>query len=187
MRIKIFLPTLAACALLALMTVSAAAQVGRLEGDIKKKGTGEPVAGAIVDIIRTDIKWSDKVPSDKKGHFLHAGVALVGTYTLLFSAEGCAPTYLQGVKVGGEPLKVEMDAGDGHRLTLDELRKALGQQAAAPGAGAAKAPPQLSEAEMKKQREDYEKKKAEIEKHNANIGEVNKLLKIGRASCRERV
>src|SRR5262249_15791841 len=62
---------------LALFAVSALAQVGRIEGDVVKKGTNEPIVGAEVEIIRTDIKGNYPVKSDKKGHFLHAGVPFV--------------------------------------------------------------------------------------------------------------
>ena len=186
MRIKIFLTTLVAGVLLAMMTVSAAAQVGKIEGDVKKQGSGEPIAGALIEIFRTDIKWNDKVTSDKKGHFLHAGIQLGGTYRLLVSAPNCAPTYFDRIRADQGPLTVELGPGDGHRLTADDVRQAQQQQqaagkAAAPG-GAGKSgekSAEVSEAELKKQNEEIAKKNADIQKHNTNINEVNKLLTNG--------
>src|SRR5262245_64306890 len=71
MKIKHLLPVFAGCAMIALATLTATAQTGRLEGDVVKADTKEPIVGAEVQIERTDIKGSYPVKSDKKGHFLH--------------------------------------------------------------------------------------------------------------------
>ncbi|MGH9853731.1 MAG: carboxypeptidase-like regulatory domain-containing protein, partial [Blastocatellia bacterium] len=98
MKIKHLWSMFAGCALIAFASLTAAAQVGRLEGDVVKADTKEPIAGAEVQIERTDIKGSYPVKTDKKGHFLHAGVPYVGTYTIIVSAPGCQPDFIQGIR-----------------------------------------------------------------------------------------
>jgi tetratricopeptide (TPR) repeat protein len=161
-------------ALLVIGTGTAFGQVGRIEGDVKKAGTGEPIIGAQVEIVRTDIRGSYPVKTDKKGHFLHAGVPYVGTYTLLVSAEGYAPTFLAGIRPTGEPLVFELSPGDGRRLTMDEVRKS---QAATPTT--AGKPP--SAEEVKKQQEAMAKAQAENEKAKADFENMKKSFEEGRA------
>lgn len=179
MKTKNLLSALAGCVLFSLLTISAFAQVGRIEGDVLKAGTTEPIVGAEVQIIRTDIKGSYPVKSDKKGHFLHAGVPFVGTYTILVSAEGCEPAFFSGVRPDKEPLKIELRAGDGRKLTLEDTKKASGGGGNTAGGAAA---PKVSEADKKKADEEYKKALAErdeAEKYNASIAVINVKLKEG--------
>ncbi len=175
----------AACALVALFTLSAFAQVGRIEGDVIKTGTTEPIVGAQVDIVRTDIKGNYPVKTDKKGHFLHAGVPFVGTYTIIVSADGCEPTFLTGIRPDREVLKIDLRPGDGRKLTIDDVKKAAGGKPGAPAAAGAGAPagaPKMSAEEAKKAKEEYDKavaERAEAEKFNANIAQINVKLKEG--------
>jgi tetratricopeptide (TPR) repeat protein len=178
MKIKHLLSVFAGCALIALASLTAAAQTGRLEGDVVKADTKEPIVGAEVQIERTDIKGSYPVKTDKKGHFLHAGVPYVGTYTIIVSAPGCQADFVQNVKGSqSEPVKFELRPGDGKKPTPAEVK---GLQASAPkGGGAA---PKMSEEEMKKAKEDYEKAKKEneeAEKFNSAIEQINVHLKAG--------
>jgi len=171
---------MAALSLAILLSATALAQVGRIEGDVKKQG--QPVTNATIEIVRTDIKGSYTVQTDKKGHFLHAGVPYVGTYTLLVSAPDCAPTYLGGIRPTGEILTVEMNPGDGKKVTIEEVRAAAagaksGGGSAAAGAPAAKAP---SAEELKKQQAEFEKKKGEIEKQKADFENMKKAFDEGR-------
>jgi tetratricopeptide (TPR) repeat protein len=159
MRIK---NLLSAIAVAMLASYAAFAQVGRIEGDVVKTGSGEPVVGAEVVIERTDIKGSYPVKTDKKGHFLHAGVPYAGTYTILISATGFGPSYLSGIRPTGEPLKVELSEGDGRKLTMADVKAATGGGSG--GGAAGKAP--VSAAESKKQMEENEKKRAEIDAAN---------------------
>jgi len=172
MKIKNFLATLSGMALLVLATVTASAQVGRIEGTVVKAGSGEPILGAEVRIERTDIKGSYPVKTDKKGVFLHAGVPYVGTYTLIVSAPECAPYFLTGVRPTGDPIKIELQSGDGRKLTLDDVKR---MQSAAP-AGPQK---QMSAEEIKAQQAEYEKKKAEIEKQKADFEGMKKFFEQG--------
>ncbi|NOT60476.1 MAG: tetratricopeptide repeat protein, partial [Acidobacteria bacterium] len=155
-------------------SASAFAQVGRIEGDILKRGTTEGIPAADVVIERTDIKGSYPVKTDKKGHFLHAGVPYVGTYTIMVSAPGFAPAFLGGVRPAqGEGLKIEMDAGDGSKLTLEMIKRGGGGAAPAPGAK------QPTAAEIKKQQEEYEKAKAANEKNKVDFENMKKFFESG--------
>src|SRR5262249_44706398 len=101
---------ISAVVLIAFASFAAHAQVGQIQGDVFKAGTKEPIVGAEVQIERTDIKGSYPVKSDKKGHFLHAGVPAVGTYTVIVSAPNCEPFFQTGIRPGGDPIKVELRA-----------------------------------------------------------------------------
>jgi tetratricopeptide (TPR) repeat protein len=161
--------------LVSVASLSAAAQVGRIEGDVVKVGGADPVVGAEVQIVRTDIKGTYNIKTDKKGHFLHAGVPYVGTYTIIVSAEGCAPYFMTSIRPTGELMKVELQNGDGRKLTIDEV-KAI--QKAGP-AGPAAQQKQLTAAEIKKQQEEYEKKRQEIEKQKADFESMKKFFEEG--------
>jgi tetratricopeptide (TPR) repeat protein len=181
MKIRNIFPAFAGCALIALASVSAFAQVARIEGTVVKAGTTEPVVGAEVQIVRTDIKGNYNVKSDKKGAFLHAGIPLTGTYTIIVSAPGFQPSYIAPVKPGGEPIKFDLNPGDGSKLTIDDIKRA---QASAPPAGGTGGTggnqKQPSAAEIKKSQEEYEKKRAENEKLKADHESMKKLFDQGR-------
>ncbi len=110
-------------ALMVFLTFNALAQVGRLEGDVIKAGTNEPVVSAEIRIERTDIKRQYLVKTDREGHFLHAGVLVAGTYTIFVSAPGFAPTYLAGIKGSNtEMIKIELQSGNGSKLILADIK-----------------------------------------------------------------
>src|SRR5262249_39021630 len=167
MKIKHLFSVFAGCALIALASLTAMAQTGRLEGDVVKADTKEPIDGAEVQIGRTDIKRSYPVKTNNKAHLLHAGVPVVRTYIIRVSAPGCRPDYAEAKGSQTDPIKVELLGGDGKKLTVAEVKAGAGK--AKPGGGAA---PKMSEAEMKKAKEEYEKAKKEneeAEKYNAGI------------------
>jgi tetratricopeptide (TPR) repeat protein len=161
---------LSAVAVIALASLTATAQTGRLEGDVVKADTKEPVVGAEIQIERTDIKGSYPVKTDKKGHFLHAGVPYVGTYTIIVSAPGCQPDFVQNVKGSqSEPIKFELRPGDGKKLTIADVK---GMQANAPKGGQP-----MNAAEQKKMMEEYEKKRAEVDAKNKKMTEEHEAMK----------
>lgn len=171
MKIKNLLSAFLVSALIAFAALTVSAQVGRLEGDIIKADTKEPITNAEVLIERTDIKGSYKASIDKKGHFLHAGVPLTGTYTILVSAPGCEPQFLTGIRaINSEPLKIELRPGDGRKLTIADVR---GIQANAPKGGQQ----QMSAADAKKAEEEYNKKRAEVESKNKKMMEEHESMK----------
>src|SRR5215472_8931396 len=93
---------------LALFACSAFAQFASMEGDVKGPD-GKPMVGAMVKIDRTDIKGHYQVKTDKKGHYLYAGLPL-GTYNVAVTLEGKDVPVQQGVRLrGGDPTPVNAD------------------------------------------------------------------------------
>jgi len=165
-----------------LITASASAQVGRIEGDVKGRkadGTLVPIEGAIVDIVRVDIKGNYTVKTDKKGHYIHAGVPYVGTYTVMVSAPGWAPTFATGVRPDREPVNFELAPGDGSKLTIEKIQQITKQQP--PAAGGQQ--PKMSEEErqrilkeQQRQREEAEKAQKSFDEMKKHFDEGNRLL-----------
>ena len=171
-------------AVAALLTVgsalSAFAQVGRMEGEVKKRGTNEPIPNAEVQIHRNDIKWSATLKTDKKGKFIHAGIQYGGTYTVIVSADGFAPTFFTGLKPDQPIPAFELDPGDGKKLTIEEVRAANkgggGGAPAAGGAAAANKGGGNAAGPSKKEVEEYNKKVEEVKKKNDKIEADNKAM-----------
>jgi tetratricopeptide (TPR) repeat protein len=94
-----------------LLCVSAAfAQVTTLEGNVKDEN-GQPLKGAVIDLVRTDIKGHYTVKSDKKGHWFYTGLPL-GTYDITCLVDGKPVDNVKGVKSKyGESTEVNFDAG----------------------------------------------------------------------------
>ncbi|HLA96648.1 MAG TPA: carboxypeptidase regulatory-like domain-containing protein [Pyrinomonadaceae bacterium] len=141
------------------------AQNAPLSGKVEmnKDGAVVPVEGAKVETFRTDIKGSGPTATtNKKGEFSFAGLG-AGDYVLSVSGPGIAPTYLPNVKPGMENLKITADAGDGKRLTPEEVRAAL-----AKGSGTTAPTGELTE-EGKKQKAEYDKQVAAVTSNNEKI------------------
>jgi Tfp pilus assembly protein PilF len=78
------------------LALVSSAQVTTVEGDVK--GTdGKGVPNATVYFHRTDIKWDSKTKTDKKGHYIHAGVPL-GTFEVSCEIDGKIVDKVSGVK-----------------------------------------------------------------------------------------
>lgn len=141
----------------------------------KADGTKVPVAGALVEVYRVDIKStmpSDK--TDKKGYFSFAGLPLGATFVLSVSAPGAKPGYLPNVKPGSpnsDKLLVTLQEGDGKRWTEQEIRDALSGTSATSGQQTA----QQTE-DQKKAQAEYEKRKAEVEAKNKDIENKNTVI-----------
>ena len=118
-------------ALAALLSTSAMAQAGltQIEGTVKIKapeGKTTPVAGALVDIYRTDIKGHWDVKTDKSGHYIRLGMSFVGDYVIIASGPGMQPTYINNVKLSQtSTVDVLAEPGDGSKLTLEQVQAAL--------------------------------------------------------------
>src|SRR5688572_33167702 len=81
-------------ALALVVTASAFAQNGPIEGTVKVKGAdgvAKPVEGATVTIYRTDIKGQWEVKTDKAGRYVRLGMPLAGTFIVVFSGPGMQP------------------------------------------------------------------------------------------------
>ena len=179
---KSLLLTLAASALLLTSTVLASAQVGALYGKVKVKqadGTAVPVAGAIVDVFRTDISGKYEAKTDKKGEFRWAGLPYTGTYILAASAPGAQPNFQSDIKVGRDvDYELVLEPGDGKRLTVDEIKTILkggGAKTAAPGAKTESGADKAKRAEMEAKNREIVEKNKKVEDSNKIIGEKFKL------------
>jgi len=205
MRIPKFTHFFAATLLLAAFAVTAAAQTSTATGKVTLKqadGTEVPVAGATVEIHRTDIKQTLKTKTDKKGQYVYAGLDLVGTFTIIVSAPGATPSYMAGIRISQRPNNdFSLQPGDGKTLTLAEVKAAsaggastggtasttstAGSTAGGSTAGttAGTTPKASGEApltpeEAKKKQAEYDKQVAEVTAKNAKIEERNAKLPV---------
>ena len=85
----------------------ALAQTAVMEGNVKGED-GKPVQGAVIKITRTDIKGNYQVKTDKKGHFLYAGLPL-GMYDVSVEIGGAAKDSVKGVRLRSDMPPVDFD------------------------------------------------------------------------------
>jgi len=172
---KHFFGALAVAILVASASLTAVAQVGELRGHIwmqQADGQKVPLADAQIDVFRTDMSAKYNTKTNKKGEFVFAGLPFVGTYTVAASHPTAAPNFQPGVKAGRDiDVELTLSAGDGKRLTFDEIKNAGGGSATPPSGGT----PQPS-AEDKAKLEELKKKNAEIEASNKKITEANDVI-----------
>lgn len=83
------------------------AQTAVMEGNVKGED-GKPVQGAMIKITRTDIKGNYQVKTDKKGHFLYAGLPL-GVYDVSVEIGGAAKDSVKGVRLHGDMPPIDFD------------------------------------------------------------------------------
>lgn len=157
--------------------LAVSAQTAPVRGKVELKkadGTFEPVANAVIDVYRTDVKG--KLPSgktDKKGEFAFAGLPL-GTFVIAISAPNVKPEFYPNIKAGSENIKITVVAGDGKRWTEEEVRQALNTAPVTTEPG--KKPAELT-AEQKKKQAEYEKEVADITAKNAKTQNNDALIK----------
>jgi len=176
---------LAAATLTISASIVASAQVGELHGHVfmqQADGTKVPLADANIDVFRTDIASKYNTKTNKKGEWIFAGIPYIGTYTVAASHPTAQPTWQPNVKAGRDvDVVLTLGAGDGKRLTLDEI-KTLTAGAGAPS-GAATGTESASD---KAKREEAARKIAEIEAKNKKIEETNvtveRTFKAGNAA-----
>ena len=185
MRSNPLFRTLIAALFVAASAVAASAQVTQVNGKVTLKqadGTVVPVAGAQIDIYRTDIKQGFKTKTDKKGSYVHAGLPFVGTYTVVVSAPGAQPSFATKKRFTQvQQLDFELRPGDGSTLTLDQVNKleASGGSASAGaggGGGGGGSAPRAESKEEKARREELDKKVAEVTKKNEEITKTNEVI-----------
>src|SRR5207253_10581779 len=176
MRLKYFVIALAITILLLVNAVVASAQVGQLRGSVKLVGADgqpAPVAGAVIDVFRTDLAAEYHTKSDKKGEWVFAGLPFVGTYIVSVSAPGAQPMAKAGVKARRDtPVDVVLGPGSGKKLTEAEaLAASKGEAAAATNAGGSG-----NSAADKAKAEALAKQNAEIVAANSKIENANKVI-----------
>lgn len=69
-----------------LFSAACIAQTTAVQGDIKGDD-GQPLKGAVIKIVRTDIKANYSVKTDKKGHYYYGGLQS-GTYRISVEVDG---------------------------------------------------------------------------------------------------
>ena len=169
---------------LVLISTIVSAQSGQVEGNLKLKaadGSKKPIAGAVVDIYRTDIKGHWTVKTDKSGHYIILGLPLAGTYLFIASAAEAAPTYLNNVRISQMPVvDITLDPGDGSKLTLEQVQAVLAQQkgAAGPPVGGRPAP-QPDRAKLEAMQKEQEAKGQEAKELQSNFDQAIKHFNTG--------
>ena len=146
---------------------------GRVE--LKKaNGTTEPVAGAVIEVYRMDIKA--KLPAgktDKKGNFAFAGLPLGARFAFSISAPNISPEIYPNVRAGTQNMVIIVSEGNGKQWTEDEVRQALAKTTT----GATDEKPKAeTTAEQKKAKEEYDKKVAEITEKNKKIENATAII-----------
>jgi tetratricopeptide (TPR) repeat protein len=170
-----------ALALVATFAVAASAQLMKVSGKVSIKradGTTVPLPGATVKFYRTDIKAEYEVKTDKSGNFAHAGIPLVGVFTVVVSGPGAQPTYKTGFKPTLSPENnTVLQEGDGSTLTLADVAT-LEAMKGKPTAGGG-----VDVAAAKKKAEEIAAERKKIEEENAKASEINakapEILKAG--------
>jgi tetratricopeptide (TPR) repeat protein len=158
------------------------AQTAPVRGQVvmkKADGTTEPVAGAVVEVYRTDVKA--KLPSsktDKKGYFNFAGLPLGADFAFSISAEKIKPEIIPNIKAGRDNLVINVVEGDGKKWTEDEVRQALATPATAASAtGTSNQTSKEMTADQKKAQEEYQKQVAAVTDKNKKIEQSTGVIK----------
>ncbi|HWN10240.1 MAG TPA: carboxypeptidase regulatory-like domain-containing protein [Pyrinomonadaceae bacterium] len=177
---RYFFNVLACAALIVSTGIIASAQVGQLRGHVVMKsadGKSTPVAGAIIDVFRTDVSGKFETKTNKKGEFIFAGLPFIGEYIVAASAPGAQPNYAPKIKAGRE---VDYEIllfpdGDGRRLTYEEI-KAHMATSGTPSGDKPSAEEAAKQAELIKKNKEI----ADANARNININEiVGRTFKAG--------
>lgn len=170
---KSFAQFILIAAIVAVGSISILAQSQPISGTVEvvnADGSRSPVAGALVECFRTDIKASQPpAKTNAKGQFSFAGLQLGWTFILSVSGPGISPNYMPNVRGGQEKILITVYPGDGSKTPEDEVRKAANTKKPAGGDA-----PQNTE-EMKKAQADFEAKKKEVEEKNKKAANVNEI------------
>ena len=172
-----------AIAIIALSNFATFAQYAPSRGRVEMAATKEPVAGATVELYKAEsIRSPQKTTTDKKGGFAFAGLMQGTTYVIAISAPNCSPSYLPNITAGQEKIVVTLDAGDGRRLTEDELRQYLAGGTTKVAGEVGSEARELTE-EGKKQKAEYQAKVKDVTSKNDKIKAdteiVTKALQAG--------
>jgi tetratricopeptide (TPR) repeat protein len=117
-------------------STSAFAQMGFVSGTVVDQ-QGDPIKDVTIRIEGLDSPRKYKLKTDKKGHYLHAGVPIQGRYRVIAEKKGYQSTYREGIKPGSSStdergiVNFEMAKGEAGILAFemtDEQRKELEKQ-----------------------------------------------------------
>jgi len=110
--------------------VTAQAQTGGLEGDVRDR-EGNILVGATVEIVRTDIKMRFEVKTDKKGHYLYAGLPAgrQTRYTLRLIYQGQSLWEIRDVNVPfGELRRMDINLQEEAKRAAEQMTPEQRQQ-----------------------------------------------------------
>ncbi|HWX41577.1 MAG TPA: tetratricopeptide repeat protein [Blastocatellia bacterium] len=171
------------------VTVFAQAGLSQIDGTIKLKnadGTVTAVAGATVDIYRTDIKGHWDVKTEKNGHYIRIGLPYVGVFIIVVSGPGLQPQWLNGVRLSAQTTyDMTVVPGDGRKLTYEELMADIKKsgQPAQPGAGGlSQGDKAKAEAAQKAQQEQESKNKELQAGYNDAVKHFNQGVQLKNAN-----
>jgi len=152
------------------------AQMEQMRGSVKLVGADgkeTPVAGAQVDVFRTDMKADYHVKTNAKGEWVFAGLPFIGTYIVSVSAPGASPTARAGMKArANQPVDIVLSPGDGKKLTEAEAIAAAKGGAPTGNSGSGGASEKAAAEEAKKNAE----KNAVVMEENKKIENSNKII-----------
>ena len=144
---------------------AALAQTASLEGNVKGDD-GKPLQGALIKIDRIDIKGHYQVKTDKKGHYLHAGLPL-GKYDITVAVDGKDRDGFKGVQLRGADMPpVDFD------LSKSAAAQAQGQAAGQAQAQAAQDATRGMSAQQKAELEKQMKEREEAMKKNKELNDA---------------
>jgi tetratricopeptide (TPR) repeat protein len=176
MRRSYVFSVMAVAAVLLFSAILVSAQTEQLRGSVKivgADGKATPVAGAIIDVWRTDMKADYHTKSDKKGEWVFAGLPFVGKYTVSVSAPGASPWARGELKArADQPIEITLSPGDGKKLTETEA-VAAGKGGSAPAANGGGGGDSAAD---KKAAEEIAKKNAAVVEENKKIDNSNKII-----------
>ena len=155
--------------------LSASLLVSAQNGQLRGKVTLKQADGTVVPQPMRQLTCFAPIPGEytlktnKKGEFVHAGLPLLGTFTVAASMPGARPNFQAGVRAGREQdVTIELQAGgDGRRLTRADLKTA-GASTPTTATG--------ESAEDKAKRAEVMKKNAEIEAANKKAQDSNAVI-----------
>lgn len=147
-----------------ILSTAAFAQMTTMEGDVKDQN-GQPLKGAVIDLLRTDIKGHYSTKSDKKGHWFYMGLPF-GTYTISCIVDG---------KVVDKVNNVKSDYGKNTVTDFDMRKTAAAQQSMQAAAQTGQLSQEQEKGMTKEQKEQFEaaaKKASETMKKNKALNDA---------------
>ncbi|HLK67422.1 MAG TPA: tetratricopeptide repeat protein [Bryobacteraceae bacterium] len=112
---------------MAFLAFTSLAQIAPIEGNVKG-ADGKPIQGAVIKIVRTDIKGEYPAKTDKKGHYINIGVPLGGTYNIQLFIDGKQVDSVNGVRSGGDMKPIDFDLKAAQKENVNkqaEMQKAM--------------------------------------------------------------
>ncbi|MGB7922214.1 MAG: carboxypeptidase regulatory-like domain-containing protein [Pyrinomonadaceae bacterium] len=174
----IFFAAVAALLLTSAAATTASAQIQRLRGQVtmtQADGKAAPVEKATVEIFRTDKAGNKETTTDKKGNFTFA-LDISGDYVLAVSAPNAKPKMIRAKAGTEEEYKLTLEAGDGRRLTKDEVMAAVSGKSDGGAATTSGSTTPVESASDKAKRAEIENKNKEISAKNAKIEQSNAIV-----------